>query len=47
MDADGAINPSMTTKEIREVVKYTKEMMKNEAEGEEEPTEVETEVEEG
>ena len=47
MDADGAINPSMTTKEIREVVKDTKEMMKNEAEGEEEPTEGETEVEEG
>lgn len=48
LDADGAINPSMTTKEIREVVKDTKEMMKNEAEGEEEPTEGdETEVEEG
>ena len=47
MDADGAINPSMTTKEIREVVKDTKEMMKKEAEGEEEPTEDETEVEEG
>lgn len=47
LDADGAINPSMTTKEIREVVKDTKEMMKNEAESEEEPTEGETEVEEG
>lgn len=50
LDADGAINPSMTTKEIREVVKDTKEMMKNESEGEE-PTEGETEgeaeVEEG
>lgn len=47
LDADGAINPSMTTKEIREVVKDTKEMMKNEGEGEEEPTEGETEIEEG
>lgn len=48
LDADGAINPSMTTKEIREVVKDTKEMMKKEAEGEEEPTEGdETEVEDG
>lgn len=47
LDADGAINPSMTTKEIREVVKDTKEMMKKEGEGEEEPTEGETEVEEG
>ena len=46
LDADGAINPSMTTKEIREVVKDTKEMMKNEAENEE-PTEGETEIEEG
>ena len=47
LDADGAINPSMTTKEIREVVKDTKEMMKKEAEGEE-PTEGdEAEVEEG
>ena len=47
LDADGAINPSMSTKEIREVVKDTKEMMKNEAESEE-PTEGdETEVEEG
>lgn len=47
LDADGAINPSMTTKEIREVVKDTKEMMKNEAE-DEEPTEGdEAEVEEG
>ena len=45
LDADGAINPSMTTKEIREVVKDTKEMMKKEAEGEEEPTEGETEGE--
>ena len=49
LDADGAINPSMSTKEIREVVKDTKEMMKKEveSEGEEEPTEGETEVEEG
>lgn len=48
LDADGAINPSMTTKEIREVVKDTKEMMKNEAESEEEPTEEgEAEIEEG
>ena len=50
LDADGAINPSMSTKEIREVVKDTKEMMKKEAEGEEpseEPSEDETEVEEG
>ena len=46
LDADGAINPSMTTKEIREVVKDTKEMMKNEAENEE-PTEGETEIEDG
>ena len=47
LDADGAINPSMTTKEIREVVKDTKEMMKKESESEEEPTEGETEIEEG
>ena len=48
LDADGAINPSMSTKEIREVVKDTKEMMKKEAEGEEEPTEEgEAEIEEG
>ena len=48
LDADGAINPSMSTKEIREVVKDTKEMMKKEAESEEEPTEDgEAEVEEG
>ena len=47
LDADGAINPSMTTKEIREVVKDTKEMMKKESESEEEPTEGETEVEDG
>ena len=47
LDADGAINPSMTTKQIREVVKDTKEMMKKESEGEEEPTEGEAEVEEG
>ena len=47
LDADGAINPSMTTKEIREVVKDTKEMMKKEAENEE-PTEGdEAEVEDG
>lgn len=46
LDADGAISPSMTTKEIREVVKDTKEMMKKEAEGEKEPTEGETEGEE-
>ena len=47
LDADGAISPSMTTKQIREVVKDTKEMMKKEADGEEEPTEGETEIEEG
>ena len=48
LDADGAINPSMSTKEIREVVKDTKEMMKKEAESEEEPTEGdEAEIEEG
>ena len=49
LDADGAINPSMTTKEIREVVKDTKEMMKKESEEEptEGETEGETEVEEG
>lgn len=47
LDADGAINPSMTTKEIREVVKDTKEMMKKEAEGEEPTEEGEAEVEEG
>ena len=47
LDADGAINPSMSTKEIREVVKDTKEMMKKEAESEEEPTEGETEIEDG
>ena len=47
LDADGAINPSMTTKEIREVVKDTKEMVKKESESEEEPTEGETEIEEG
>lgn len=40
LDADGAITPSMTTKEIREVVKDTKEMAKKansteEGEGEE------------
>lgn len=47
LDADGAINPSMTTKEIREVVKDTKEMMKKEAEGEEPTEDGEAEVEEG
>lgn len=47
LDADGAINPSMTTKEIREVVKDTKEMMKKEAESEEPTEEGEAEVEEG
>ena len=49
LDADGAINPSMTTKEIREVVKDTKDMMKkeNEAESEESTEGDETEVEEG
>ena len=47
LDADGAINPSMTTKEIREVVKDTKEMMKKEAEGEESTEGDEAEVEEG
>ena len=46
LDAEGAISPSMTTKEIREVVKDTKEM-KKEADGEEEPTEGEAEIEEG
>ena len=47
LDADGAINPSMTTKEIREVVKDTKEMMKNESESEESTEEGEAEIEEG
>ena len=48
LDAEGAITPSMTTKEIRAVVKDTKEMMEKEAEGEEEPTEGdEAEIEEG
>lgn len=47
LDADGAINPSMTTKEIREVVKDTKEMMNKEAESEEPTEEGEAEVEEG
>ena len=47
LDAEGAITPSMTTKEIRAVVKDTKEMMEKEAESEEEPTEGETEIEEG
>ena len=47
LDADGAINPSMTTKEIREVVKDTKEMMKNEAESEESTEGDEAEIEEG
>lgn len=46
LDADGAINPSMTTKEIREVVKDTKEMMKKEAESEEPTEEGEAEIEE-
>lgn len=46
LDADGAINPSMTTKQIREVVKDTKEMMKKESEGEEPTEEGEAEVEE-
>lgn len=46
LDADGAITPSMTTKEIREVVKDTKEMAKKansteDGEGEEEGEEVE------
>lgn len=51
LDADGAITPSMTTKEIREVVKDTKEMAKKansteEGEGEEvEIEEVEGELE--
>ena len=45
LDADGAITPSMTTKEIREVVKDTKEMAKKansteDGEGEEEGEEV-------
>lgn len=47
LDADGAINPSMSTKEIREVVKDTKEMMKKEAESEEPTEEGEAEIEEG
>ena len=47
LDADGAINPSMSTKEIREVVKDTKEMMKKEAEGEESTEGDEAEIEEG
>ena len=47
LDADGAINPSMSTKEIREVVKDTKEMMKKEAESEESTEGDEAEVEEG
>ena len=47
LDAEGAITPSMTTKEIREVVKETKDEMKKEAESEEEPTEGETEIEDG
>ena len=44
LDADGAITPSMTTKEIREVVKDTKEMAKkanSTEEGEGEEVEVE------
>lgn len=44
LDADGAITPSMTTKEIREVVKDTKEMTKkanSTEEGEGEEVEVE------
>ena len=46
LDAEGAIDPSMTTKEIREVVKETKEE-KKEAEGEEPTEEGEAEIEEG
>lgn len=46
LDADGAITPSMTTKEIREVVKDTKEMAKKANSTEdEEGEEVEVEVE--
>lgn len=50
LDADGAITPSMTTKEIREVVKDTKEMAKkanSTEEGEGEEVEVEVEEVEG
>lgn len=50
LDADGAITPSMTTKEIREVVKDTKEMAKkanSTEEGEGEEIEVEVEDIEG
>lgn len=46
LDADGAITPSMTTKEIREVVKDTKEMAKKANSTEdEEGEEVEVDVE--
>ena len=50
LDADGAITPSMTTKEIREVVKDTKEMAKkanSTEEGEGEEVEVDVEDVEG
>lgn len=50
LDADGAITPSMTTKEIREVVKDTKEMAKkanSTEDGEGEEVEVEVEDIEG
>lgn len=50
LDADGAITPSMTTKEIREVVKDTKEMAKkanSTEDGEGEEVEVDVEDVEG
>lgn len=46
LDADGAITPSMTTKEIREVVKDTKEMAKKANSTEDGEGEEEVEVEE-
>ena len=46
LDADGAINPSMTTKEIREVVKDTKEMAKKANSTEDGEGEEEVEIEE-
>lgn len=46
LDADGAITPSMTTKEIREVVKDTKEMAKKANSTEEGEGEEEVEIEE-
>lgn len=46
LDADGAITPSMTTKEIREVVKDTKEMAKKANSTEDGEGEEEVEIEE-